>query len=107
MTRATPAIGPAAATPLVAILLAFAANLVAAQFTGEPARMLARQRIRRDRVEAVGTASMAQNGRLIAFVARDSSSRGCCQHVYVLDRSTGEVTVESISADGTRSQGDS
>ncbi len=56
----------------------------------------------------MGAASIAQNGRLIAFVGRDSSSRGsCCQHVYVLDRSTGEITQESISADGTPSQGDS
>ena len=93
---------------MVATLLAFAADLVAAQFTAEPARLVARQRIRRDRIDAVGTASIAQNGRLIAFVARDSSSRGsCCQHVYVLDRSTGEITQESISADGTPSQGDS
>ena len=108
MTPATPARVPATHTAIVAALLAFAADLVAAQFTAEPARLVARQRIRRDRIDAVGTASIAQNGRLLAFVGRDSSSRGyCCQHVYVLDRSTGEITQESISADGTPSQGDS
>jgi Tol biopolymer transport system component len=108
VTPATPALVPATHTAMVATLLAFAADLVAAQFTAEPARLVARQRIRRDRIDAVGTASIAQNGRLIAFVGRDSSSRGyCCQHVYVLDRSTGEITQESISADGTPSQGDS
>ena len=108
MTPATPALVPATHTAIVATLLAFAADLVAAQFTAEPARLVARQRIRRDRIDAVGTASIAQNGRLIAFVGRDSSSRGyCCQHVYVLDRSTGEITEESISADSTPSQGDS
>ncbi len=108
MTAATPALVQATHTAIVATLLAFAADLVAAQFTAEPARLVARQRIRRDRIAAVGTASIAQNGRLIAFVGRDSSSRGdCCQHVYVLDRSTGEITPESISADGTPSQGDS
>jgi Tol biopolymer transport system component len=108
VTPATPARVPATHTAIVATLLAFAADLVAAQFTAEPARLVARQRIRRDRIDAVGTPSIAQNGRLVAFVARDSSSRGyCCQHVYVVDRSTGEITQESISADGTPSQGDS
>ena len=93
---------------MVAALLAFAAEMAAAQFTGEQVRLVARQRIRRDRIDAVGTASIAQNGRLIAFVARDTSSRvSCCQHVYVLDGSTGEITKESISDDGTPSQGDS
>jgi Tol biopolymer transport system component len=108
VTPATPALFAPTHAPLAATLLAFAADLVAAQFTGEPARLVARQRIRRDRIDAVGTASIAQNGRLVAFVARDSSSRGdCCQHVYVLDRSTGAITRESISAEGTTPQGDS
>jgi Tol biopolymer transport system component len=108
VTATTPALVPSTHAALVATLLAVAADLVAAQFTGEPARLVARQRIRRDRIDAVGTASIAQDGRVIAFVARDSSSRGsCCQHVCVLDRSTGAITEESISADGTTAQGDS
>jgi Tol biopolymer transport system component len=95
-------------TPVVAALVALAAEMAAAQFTGEQPQLVARQYIRRDRIEAVRAASMGQNGRLIAFVARDSASRSsCCQHIYVLDRSTGEITKESISGDGTRSQGDS
>jgi Tol biopolymer transport system component len=93
---------------VVAPLFAVAAELAAAQFNGEQARLVARQRIRRDRIDAVGAASIAQNGRLIAFVARDAPThRSCCQHIYVLDRSTGEITEESISGDGTSSRGDS
>ena len=87
MRGAIPVLVPSSRTAVVAALLAFAAEMAAAQFTGEPARLVARQRIRRDRIDAVGAASIAQNGRLIAFVARDRSSRGsCCQHVYVLDQ---------------------
>ena len=108
MTGAIAVLVPSRRTAVVAALLAFAAEMAAAQFTGEQVRLVARQRIRRDRIDAVGTASIAQNGRLIAFVARDTSSRvSCCQHVYVLDGSTGEITKESISDDGTPSQGDS
>ncbi len=108
MTGAIAVLVPSRRTAVIAALLAFTAEMAAAQFTGEQVRLVARQRIRRDRIDAVGTASIAQNGRLIAFVARDTSSRvSCCQHVYVLDGSTGEITKESISDDGTPSQGDS
>jgi Tol biopolymer transport system component len=99
---------PSRRTAVLAALVAFAAEVAAVQFTGEQARLVARQRIRRDRIDAVGAASIAQNGRLVAFVARDrSSERSCCQHIYVLDRSTGQITKESISGDGTPSKGDS
>ena len=108
MRGAIRVIVPPSRTAMVAALVAFAAEMAATEFTGEPARLVARQRLRRDRIQAVGAASIGQNGRLIALVARDSSSRSsCCQHIYVLDRSTGEITKESISGNGTRSQGDS
>jgi Tol biopolymer transport system component len=93
---------------MVVAFVAFAAEIAAVPFTGEEARLVARQRIRRDRIDGVGAAAIAQNGRLIAFVARNGSGgRSCCQGIYVLDRSTGEITEESISGDGTPSQGDS
>jgi Tol biopolymer transport system component len=108
VSGAIPVLVPSSRIAVVAALLAFAAEMSAAQFAGEQARLVARQHIRRDRIDAVGAASIAQNGRLIAFVARDRSSRSsCCQRIYVLDRSTGQITEESVSGDGTPSQGDS
>jgi Tol biopolymer transport system component len=108
VTRAIRVVVPLPRTVVVVAVVAFAAEIAAVPFTGEQARLVARQRIRRDRIDAVGAAAIAQNGRLIAFVARDGSGgRSCCQGIYVLDRSTGEITEESISGDGTPSQGDS
>ena len=54
------------------------------------------------RFDTLRPAALSENGRLIAFVSRhrESSQRTCCQNVYVLDRSTGLITQESIGPDG-------
>jgi Tol biopolymer transport system component len=108
VTRAIRVVVPFGRTAVVVAVVAFAAEIAAAQFTGEPPRLVARQRIRRDRIEVVGASSIGQNGQLVAFVARDSSSQSsCCQDIYVIDRSSGEITKESVSGDGATSHGDS
>jgi len=72
-------------------------------------RLVSTQGIEDRRSGAIMPAALSHDGRLIAFVAQDRSASGpiCCQHVYTLDRSTGLTTLESISPDGNRANGDS
>jgi Tol biopolymer transport system component len=72
-------------------------------------RLVATQGIEDRRSGAIMPAALSHDGRLIAFVAQDRSGSKpiCCQHVYTLDRSTGLTTLESISPDGSRANGDS
>ena len=69
------------------------------------ARLAAPQRIRADAASTLKPAALSHDGRLIAFVARDRDSleRQCCLNVYVLDTSTGLITQESVSPEGTPS----
>ena len=71
------------------------------------ARQVALQGIRAPILDTLDTPSLSHDGRLVAFVARtpQSSPRRCCQHIYVLDRATGQLTQESIRPDGTPSNG--
>jgi Tol biopolymer transport system component len=71
------------------------------------ARQVATQRITADEIETMAPAALSHDGRLIAFARSRGPSEGyCCQKVYVLDRSTGLVTQEDISPDGTPLAGD-
>ena len=73
------------------------------------ARQVASQGIPDDILHALDVASVSHDGRLVAFVARrpQSGPRRCCQDIYVLDTTTGQITQESIRPDGTPSNGDS
>ena len=73
------------------------------------ARQVAAQGFHSDEVDTMTSASLSHDGRLIAFVARDrNSSQGqCCRQVYVLDRSTGLITLDSIRPLDIASRGDS
>jgi Tol biopolymer transport system component len=75
----------------------------------EPARLVARQRIRSDHMKAVKPAAISQDGRLVAFVAEDALFDGsrCCRNIYMLDRSDGTLTRESRNPDGTSARADS
>jgi Tol biopolymer transport system component len=77
--------------------------------SGDGARRLAWQRIRSGDIGTLETASLSQDGRLVAFVAEKSDGRVrlCCRNVYVLDRITGAITQESSNVDGTTPSGDS
>jgi Tol biopolymer transport system component len=89
-----------AATVLVAL---GGGEMMAGQMAAREARQVATQRFRADAIDTMTPAALSHDGRLIAFVSRsrESSQGYCCQQVYVLDRSTGLITPESISADGT------
>src|SRR3954451_12865992 len=73
------------------------------------ARQVASQGIRDDILHTLDAPSVSHDGRLVAFVARrpQSGPRRCCQDIYVLDTTTGQITEESIRPDGTPSNGDS
>jgi Tol biopolymer transport system component len=73
------------------------------------ARQVASQGIRDDVLDRLDPPSVSHDGRLVAFVARrpHSGPQRCCQNIYVLDRTTGQMTQESIPPDGTPSNGDS
>jgi Tol biopolymer transport system component len=73
------------------------------------ARRVAAQRIRAGDIGTLKPAALSHDGRLIAFVSRNrhTSQGTCCKDVYVLDRSTGLITQESIRQDGTQPDGDS
>jgi Tol biopolymer transport system component len=76
--------------------------MMAGQIAARGARHVATQRIREDQILSMRPAALSHDGGLIAFVARnpESSLEDLCQ-VYVLDRSTGMITQESISPDRT------
>ena len=84
-------------------------SMLADQTATRDVRLVAAQRIPADAIDTLRPASLSENGRTIAFVSRHrgSSPRTCCQNVYVLDRSTGLITQESIGSDGTDADGDS
>jgi len=86
-----------------------ASDVIASSATGTSARLLAVQRIRSRASTQLDAPSLSHDGRFVAFVARttDSRERSCCQHVYVLDRSSGAVTDESVTAEGALLPGDS
>jgi Tol biopolymer transport system component len=94
-----------------AVVLAVLASgsMLADQSGPRDVRLVAAQRVRADAIDTLRPAALSENGRLIAFVSRhhESSQRNCCQNVYVLDRSTGLITQESIGSDGTPADGDS
>jgi Tol biopolymer transport system component len=73
------------------------------------ARLVAAQGVGADAIDTLRPAALSENGRLIAFVSRhrESPQRNSRQNVYVLDRSTGLITQESIGSDGTHPDGDS
>ncbi len=91
-----------------AVVLAVLASgsMLADQSGARDVRLVAAQRVRADAIDTLRPAALSENGRLIAFVSRhrESSQRSCCQNVYVLDRSTGLITQESISTDGPASR---
>lgn len=72
-------------------------------------RVVASQAIREQGMDTIRPAALDRDGRLIAFVARDRgpSLQGCCQNVYILERATGQITLESAGPDGARPNGDS
>jgi Tol biopolymer transport system component len=92
-----------------AMIVARNGDVATGQTASAPARLIAAQRIRVGMAGTLGAAAVTPGGRLVAFVSRDPgpSSRFCCQHVYVLDTSTGLLTKESTSSDGTTADGDS
>ena len=76
--------------------------MMADQIAARGARHVATQRIRVDEIGTIRPAALSPDGRLIAFVSGNpESSQGYCCQVYVLDRSTGMITQESISPDRT------
>jgi Tol biopolymer transport system component len=90
----------------MAVLVAGSSTMFARNLASEVASPLASQGIRPDAIGTVSPAALSHDGRLVAFVARDGdfTNRGCCTNVYVLDRSTGTVTEESVVPDvGRRS----
>jgi Tol biopolymer transport system component len=90
-------------------LLTFGGEIIAARIGDDGAQLAVTQRIRADQIGTLTPAALSPDGRLIAFAARNgkSSQRYCCQHVYVLDRSTGLTIQESARPDGTPGNGDS
>ena len=84
-------------------------EMIAATIGADGGHLAATQRIRADAIDTVRPAAPSNDGRLIAFAARngESSQRYCCEHVYVLDRSTGLIIQESVRPDGTPGNGDS
>jgi Tol biopolymer transport system component len=94
-----------------AVVLAVLAggSMLADQSGARDVRLVAAQRVHADAIDTLKPAALSEDGRLIAFVSRhrESSHRSCCQNVYVLDRSTGLITQESISTDGAPPDGDS
>ncbi len=76
--------------------------MMADQIAARGARHVATQRIRLDEIGTIRPAALSPDGRLIAFVSGNpESSQGYCCQVYVLDRSTGLITQESINPDRT------
>src|SRR6185312_1446806 len=76
--------------------------MMADQIAARGAGHVSTQRIRVDEIGAIRPASLSHDGRLIAFVSENpESSHGYCCQVYVLDRSNGMITLESISPDRT------
>ncbi len=71
-------------------------------------RSIAAQAIRADEVGAMTRAALSDDGRMLAFVSRDHgpSRRSRCLNVYALDRSTGLITSESVTQEGTPLGGD-
>ena len=90
-------------------LIARGGEMIAAPIGADAGHFAATQRIRADAIDTVRPAAPSDDGRLIAFAARngEASQRYCCQHVYVLDRSTGLTIQESVRPDGTPGDGDS
>ena len=104
--RITPGLGMWATAGLVIL---GGREVQADDVANQLARLAAPQRIRADAASTLKPAALSHDGRLIAFVARDRDSleRQCCLNVYVLDTSTGLITQESVSPEGTPSRGDS
>jgi hypothetical protein len=76
--------------------------MIAGQITARGACHVATQRIREDQIRSIRPAALSHDGGLIAFVSRNpESSLGDLCQVYVLDRSTGSITPESIRPDRT------
>jgi Tol biopolymer transport system component len=83
-------------------------EMMARETVARGARQVVTQHISSDEIGTMTPAALTHDGRLIAFVARNRESlRGSSWQVYVLDRSTGLITRESLGADGTPSDGDS
>ena len=83
-------------------LIARSGEMSAAPISADGAHFAATQRIREDEIRIIKPAALSHDGRLIAFVSRNpESSQGDLCQVYVLDRSTGTITQESISPDRT------
>ena len=85
------------------------AETTAAEIGPMRTRVVAPQGVPADAIDTVKPPALSEDGRLIAFVSRNrrSSPQSCCQHVYVVDRSTGLTTRESVALDGTAADGDS
>jgi Tol biopolymer transport system component len=84
-------------------------RMVARGADASSARALARQRIRAHAAGTLKPAALDDEGRLIAFVSQraGTSMDVCCRNVYVIDRTTGLITQESLSDDASSLRGDS
>jgi Tol biopolymer transport system component len=101
-------VSPIAAACVAGSVLATAPIYVSADGTVQGARVVATQRIPAAAIETIRPASVSGDGRLIAFVSRQgTSAQQRCQNVFVLDRSSGLITEESLASDGTPPTGDS
>jgi len=94
---------------LAELVAASSIDVMALPMILDEARLVTTQGIADHSTGNLMPAALSHDGRLIAFVAQDRGVSGpiCCQHVYTLDRLTGLTTLESISPDGSRANGDS
>lgn len=93
----------------VLLLVVAAVDAHVQEPTIEAPRLIARQRIPSAARETLRPAAVSHDGRLIAFVAADAAVAvgRCCRNIYLLDRATGALTLESIDADGSVPHADS
>ncbi len=94
---------------LAELVVASSIDVMAHPMILDEARLVTPQGIADRRTGTLMPAALSHDGRLIAFVSQDRrvSGRGCCEHVYTLDRSTGLTTLESLSLDHSAANGDS
>ncbi|HEY7055304.1 MAG TPA: hypothetical protein VH458_02205 [Vicinamibacterales bacterium] len=82
---------------------------MAHRIASDEPRLVRTQGIADRRIGTLMPAALSHDGRLIAFVSqnRRGSARLCFQDLYTLDRSTGLITLESVSLDGSQANADS
>lgn len=101
--------GPVALACAATVLAVGGIEMAAGPRAPGGAQMIAAQGIRADAVNTLRPAALSHDGRLIAFTARAGpvSQTHCCLAVFVLDRSSGHLTQESIGPGGTPLPGNS